>query len=95
MDPYERYDMTFNGAAPTRTLTSSPGRYSGQDNGWAAALADEVMLEFDKSIIKHPNIQRFPGGGSNDLVPNLQNPKNPVPALTNGPEPHTVGAGGG
>ena len=25
MDPYEKYDMIFNGAAPARTLTSSPG----------------------------------------------------------------------
>ena len=25
MDPYEKYDMTFNGAAPARVLTTSPG----------------------------------------------------------------------
>jgi len=24
MDPYEKYDMTFNGAASTRVLSSSP-----------------------------------------------------------------------
>jgi arylsulfatase A-like enzyme len=95
MDPYERYDMTFNGAAPTRTLSSSPGKYAGQDNAWVAALADAVMLEFDKSIIKYPNIKRFPGGGSNDLVPNLQNPANPVPALTGAPEPHLAAGSGG
>jgi len=32
MDPYEKYDMTFNGAAPTRVLSSSFGKYAGQDN---------------------------------------------------------------
>jgi hypothetical protein len=53
------------------------------------------MLEFDKSIIKYPNIKRFPGGGSNDLVPNLQNPGNPVPALTGAPEPHLAAGSGG
>ena len=31
--------------------------------------------------MKYPNIQRFPGGASNDLIPDLQHPKNPVPAL--------------
>ena len=39
MDPYEKYDMTFNGAVATRNPTSSPGRYSGMDNGWAISLA--------------------------------------------------------
>ena len=39
------------------------------------------MIEFDKSIVEFPNIKRFPGGASNDLMPNLQNPANPVPLL--------------
>jgi hypothetical protein len=95
MDPYEKYDMTFNGAAPTRTLTSSPGRYSGQDNGWVLSLIEPVILEFDKSIMKYPSIQRFPGGASNDLIPDPQHPKNPVPALDPNNMPKTVGAGGG
>ena len=81
MDPYEKYDMIFNGAAATRVLTSSPGRYSGQDNGWAGALIGQATLEFDQSIIKYPNIKRFPGGASTDLTPDLQHPENPVPAL--------------
>ena len=25
-------------------------------------------MEFDKSIMKYPNIKRFPGGASNDLI---------------------------
>ena len=39
------------------------------------------MIEFDKSIMKYPNIKRFPGGASNDLRPNLQDPANPVPVM--------------
>jgi arylsulfatase len=86
MDPFEKYDMTFNGATPTRNPTSSPGRYAGMDDGWAASLLDLPLQEFNKSIVKYPNIKRFPGGASTDLLPNLQNPENPVPALdTNNP----------
>jgi hypothetical protein len=51
----------FNGAAPARVLTSSPGKYAGQDNGWVLALIEPVILDFDKSIMKYPNIKRFPG----------------------------------
>ena len=48
--------------------------------------------------MKYPNIRRFPGGASNDLVPNLQDPDNPVPLLKqqieNQMEPHVQGGGG-
>ena len=81
MDPFEKYDMTFNGAVATRNPTTSPGRYAGMDNGWAISLGDIPLTAFNKSIIKYPNIKRFPGGASNDLLPNLQNPENPVPAM--------------
>ena len=81
MDPYEKYDMLFNGAVATRLPTTSPGRWSGQDNGWAFSLLYPALIDFDKSVIKYPNIQRFPGGASNDLKPNLQDPKNPAPLL--------------
>jgi arylsulfatase A-like enzyme len=82
MDPFERYDMIFNGAeGEMNGLRTSPGRYAGEDNGWSAAVFSEALLNFDKSIMKYPNIQRFPGGASNDLIPDLQHPKNPVPAL--------------
>ena len=77
MDPYEKYDMIFNGAAPTRVLTSSPGRYAGQDNGWVLSLIEPVIIEFDKTIMKYPNIKRSPGGASNDVVPNFRLPKIP------------------
>ena len=58
-----------------------PGRYAGEDNGWSAALFSAALLDFDKSIMKYPSIQRFPGGASNDLIPDLQHPKNPLPLL--------------
>jgi arylsulfatase len=81
MDPFEKYDMTFNGAAGTRTPTTSPGRYAGYDNGWVLSLIDIPIIEFDKSIVNFPNIKRFPGGASNDMNPNLQDPANPVPLM--------------
>jgi len=94
MDPFEKYDMTFNGAVSTRQPTNSPGKYSGQDNGWIASLAYPPLIAFNQSIIKYPNIRRFPGGASNDLLPNLQNPSNPVPAMDPN-KPPRVKAGGG
>jgi hypothetical protein len=81
MDPYEKYDMTFNGAVSTRTTTTSPGRYAGYDNGWVVSLVYIPLQEFDKSIVDFPNIKRFPGGASNDMSPNLQDPANPVPLM--------------
>jgi arylsulfatase len=95
MDPYEKYDMTFNGAAATRVLSTSPGKYAGQDNAWALGLLEPVMIDFDKSIIKYPNIRRSPGGASNDLVPNLQNPENPLGGLKEQIENIHIGGGGG
>jgi len=94
MDPYEKYDMTFNGAVSTRLGTNSPGRYAGQDNGWILSLVYPVLIDFNKSIIKYPSIARFPGGASDDLRPNLQNPKNPVPAM-DPTKPPRIGGGGG
>jgi hypothetical protein len=81
MDPFEKYDMTFDGAVGTRLPTTSPGRYAGYDNGRALSLLDPLLIDFDKSIMKYPKIKRFPGGASNDLKPNLQESANPVPAL--------------
>lgn len=92
MDPYEKYDMVFNGAAPSRVLTTSPGRYAGEDNGWVLALIYQPLQEFDESIMKYPSIKRFPGGASNDLIPDLQHPDNPLPLLKNLPK--TIPTGG-
>ena len=98
MDPYEKYDMTFNGAAPSTVRQASPGKYAGQDNGWIAGLTGPVMIEFDKTIIKFPNIKRFVGGASTDLIPNLQRPDDPAPLLREEIEkrgdPHVEGGGG-
>ena len=57
------------------------GQYAGMDNGWALSLTQTALREFDKSIVDFPNIKRFPGGASNDMIPNLQNPENPLPAM--------------
>jgi hypothetical protein len=78
-----RFTMEFarsvNGAVSTRNPTSSPGRYAGMDNAWIFGLVDVPLSEFNKSIVQYPNMTRFPGGASNDMIPNLQNPKNPLP----------------
>jgi arylsulfatase A-like enzyme len=81
MDPYEKYDMTFNGAMSTRYPTASPGKYAGYDNGWILSLMYIPLMEFDKSIVDFPNIKRFPGGASNDMQPNLQHPNDPLPLM--------------
>ena len=81
MDPFEKYDMTFNGAVSSRMPQNSPGKYAGMDNGWALSLLQPVIIEFDKSIVDFPSIQRIPGGASSDQVPNLMDPKNPVPNM--------------
>ena len=95
MDPYEKYDMVFNGAGPARALTTSLGKFSGQDNGWAVALLEPVLIDFDKTLMKFPNIKRSVGGASTDLIPDLQHPDNPVPLLKQqieaGKEPHATG----
>ena len=95
MDPYEKYDMIFNGAAPTRVLSTSPGKYSGEDNGWALSLLEPVIVDFDKSIVQYPSIKRYPGGASNDLVPNLQHPEDPLPLVKGSPGFKAHAAGGG
>jgi arylsulfatase A-like enzyme len=94
MDPFEKYDMTFNGAVASRLPNPSPGNYAGQDNGWVLALIFPVVMEFNKSIVDYPSIKRSPGGASNDWRPNLQNPDNPVP-LVDIKHPPQIKAGGG
>jgi len=81
MDPFEKYDMVFNGAMASRFPKNSPGQYAGMDNGWVLSLIQPVLVEFDKSIVDFPSIRRIPGGASNDVIPNLQNPDNPCPNM--------------
>ena len=94
MDPFEKYDMTFNGAVASRFPDPSPGNYAGQDNGWAIAVIYPALIEFNKSIIEFPSIKRYPGGASNDLRPNLQAPDNPVPMMNPKHPPKVKGGGG-
>ena len=79
LDPFEKYDMMFNGAMAARFPKNSPGQFAGMDQGWVFSLLQPVILDFDKSIHDFPNKKRFPGGASNDEIPNLQNPENPTP----------------
>jgi hypothetical protein len=94
MDPFEKYDLFFNGAVSTRMTTTSPGRYAGMDNGWSFALVQPVIIDFDKSIVDFPSIKRFPGGASSDQIPNLENPANPVPLMDLKNPPRHMGIGG-
>jgi arylsulfatase len=93
MDPFEKYDMVFNGAVASRMPTASPGHYAGEDNGWVLSLIYPVIIEFDQSIVKYPSIKRYPGGASNDLVPDLQHPENPTP-LFDPTKPINIKGGG-
>ena len=81
MDPFDKYDMLFNGAVSTRLPTTSPGRYAGYDNGRVVSLIAVPIGEFDNSIVDFPNMKRFPGGASNDTSPDLQHPNNPLPLM--------------
>ena len=73
--------------------TTSPGRYAGYDNGWVVSLMYIPLQEFDKSIVDFPNIKRFPGGASNDMRPNLQDPANPLPLMDIHKVIQTIGEG--
>jgi hypothetical protein len=56
MDPYEKYDMMFNGAVSTRNPTSSPGRSAGMDNGWALFMDRHSALgiqQVDRQLSEH------------------------------------------
>ncbi len=69
-DPGEQYDMVFNGAAPTHGNQTSPGRYSGQDNGWIAVYLNPVLIQFFEEMKTHPNIAYQPWGeGLSKLIP--------------------------
>src|SRR5260370_22582556 len=94
MDPFEKYDMAFNGAVSSRLPTASPGKYAGQDNGWVLALIYPTVMEFNKSVVDYPSIKRVPGGASADCMPDLQRPDNPAPLLDM-KKPSLVKAGGG
>ncbi len=58
-------------------------------------MLEPVIVDFDKSILKYPNIKRFIGGASNDLIPDLQHPNDPVPLLKDQIDNLHIGGGGG
>jgi len=70
-DPGEQYDMLFNGAAPTRgDLKSSPGRFSGSDNGWIALFVGDTGAQFFEELKKFPNVPYKPyGPGFTEMIP--------------------------
>jgi arylsulfatase A-like enzyme len=76
-DPGENYDMMFRGAAPTRgDLRTSPGRYSGEDHGWAVSLFQPYMFQFFGELAQYPNRPTKPAAGSgSQLVRELNNPQ--------------------
>jgi hypothetical protein len=37
------------------------GKFSGQDNDWAGAIIVPAVMEFNKSIVDFPSIERVPG----------------------------------
>src|SRR6266550_528438 len=92
MDPFEKYDMAMPASMSARLPKTSPGSWTGQDNAWVLSLVYPVLIDFNKSIMKYPSIKRFPGGASTDLMPNLQNPANPVPAMDPAKPPRISGA---
>ena len=75
-DPGENYDVMFRGAAPTRgDLRTSPGRYSGEDHGWAVSLFQPYMEQFFGELAMYPNRPTIPSAGSmNQLVREVNNP---------------------
>jgi arylsulfatase len=69
-DPGEQYDMAFNGAAPTHGNQTSPGRYSGSDNGWVGMYAMPRMVQFFEELKTHPDVPYKPAGeGMREIIP--------------------------
>ncbi len=55
-DPNELYDMTYNGATPTRgDLKTSPGRFTGSDHEWVGVFATPHVERYFEELNKFPN----------------------------------------
>ena len=67
----------FRGAAPTRgDLRTSPGRYSGEDHGWAVSLFQPYMNQFFGELAMYPNRPTIPSAGSGyQLIREVNNPQ--------------------
>jgi hypothetical protein len=65
---------------------TSPGRYSGSDNGWSMGYATSIVNNFTDTMRKYPNIPTVPASAAigSDLpefvVPNLVAPPEPTSA---------------
>jgi hypothetical protein len=68
-----------------RAVDVAAGRFIGSSvrHSRALSLTDIPLTEFNKPLFRYPRryprIKRVPGGTSNDMIPNLQNPGNPLP----------------
>jgi hypothetical protein len=58
--------MVFNGAAPRilGIMATSPGRFSGSDNGWSLGYATTIVNNLSESLKKFPNIPTIPSGAA-------------------------------
>ena len=59
------------------------------------SLIQPVIVDFDKTLVKYPNITRVAGGTSTDVIPNLQHPGDPVPLMKGLLDKVHIGGGGG
>ena len=91
MDPYESYDMIFNGAVSIAGADDLAGPYSGEDNGWALALLEPVILAFNETIVNTRTSSDISVGHRTTWCRNLQTPENPVPLLDINNPPKTKG----
>ena len=73
--------MLFNGGMASRLPKTLAGSMGGHGQWLGPVLTQGALGEFDKSIVDFPGIRRFPGGASTDMIPNLQDPENPVPNM--------------
>ena len=59
-----------NSAMPTGGNQTSPGRYSGSDNGWIGILTMPPMLQFFEELKTHPNVPYILSGeGMTEISP--------------------------
>jgi len=77
MDPYEKFDMIFNGRSDPRLYQlSGHTRARTRLDGCALFRSAYRVRQVGHEVSEH---QTIPGGCSDDLIPNLQNPAKPFP----------------
>ena len=91
MDPFEKYDMTFNGAVSDAHADHFAGPLCrAMDNGWVFALIlpRDGIRQIHRGLSEH---QAFPGGASNDMARSSGSGK-PVPLMDIHKVVKTIGA---